>query len=206
MLVDDIPVESPIEEALAHELLKYVHPEVNFVPQHEVKTVGGVFRLDFLLERNGRRVAIECDGRDFHDSYRDEWRDAMLLGDGCIDVMYRLRGADILLFTADLLFLVARQEPPMFTERGHINLRTLAHPEVRDWDWRDWETQRIGPIGQNPDVGILFLRRRKDDLQKERSFLAKYYNHAVSHGGGSLEELQASWAREHPLRVVGEAG
>jgi hypothetical protein len=120
--------------------------------------------------------------------------------------MYRIRGNDILQFTAEVLCLIAQQEPGMFADRGRTNLRTLSHPKVGEWEWTDDELQRIGPLTDDPNVGIDLRRRRRSDLQKPRSFLAKFYNHAVTHPGETLEELQASWKRELPLRKPGEAG
>ena len=129
----DPPYDSPIEELLAQNALKYLAEDCRFQKQVEVPTNWGTFRLDFLIERRGQRIGVECDGRDFHDEYRDEWRDALILGTGAVDVMYRLRGCDLVYHIEDILFLMSGADPMLFSERGQINLAKLASVEARGW-------------------------------------------------------------------------
>jgi hypothetical protein len=67
------PYDSPIEDRFAENLVKYLRDDVDLSTQVECKTICGDFHLDFLITSgNGAKVAIECDGKEFHDSYRDE--------------------------------------------------------------------------------------------------------------------------------------
>ena len=86
-------VESPIESEFLGALRKYAAGGLQLETQVEVVTICGKFRLDLVaVFENGRRVAFECDGKEFHKPSRDEWRDAMILGKGFVDCIYRLRG------------------------------------------------------------------------------------------------------------------
>lgn len=121
------PYDSPIEETFAWNAIKYVRPDTSLHKQYDISTKRGGFRLDFVLERNGRRVAFECDGKEFHDAYRDEWRDAITLGEGHVEVVYRLRGHDIHFHISEILYVVAHWESDLFTEAGRLNLSSLNY-------------------------------------------------------------------------------
>lgn len=82
MLIYQPPYDSPIEDAFAYYfVMKYAAEDVDLTTQVEASTICGKFRLDFVLcAREGFRAGVECDGKDFHNPSRDEWRDAMILG------------------------------------------------------------------------------------------------------------------------------
>jgi very-short-patch-repair endonuclease len=92
------PVEfgSPIESAFASALFSVLACEplpVSIEPQAPV----GPYFADFLLSLRGRRLAVECDGREFHSSdeqrRRDQQRDEFFLRRGIPTL--RLTGAQI---------------------------------------------------------------------------------------------------------------
>lgn len=116
------PYESPIEDILAWHLVKYLHNETVLTPQVPI----GDFRVDFLIERSGRRVVIECDGKDYHNYERDRRRDFQILSRSDVDVIYRFKGADIHFGVEHLLFHLSEQEPQIFSGRGIANLRVLT--------------------------------------------------------------------------------
>ena len=128
----DPPYESPLEEAFAHNVIKYLDDGVTLGKQMEVNTICGQFRIDFVAERSGRRIGLECDGADFHPSpLRDEWRDAMILGDGPIVSIYRFRGKDVFSRVEDCLFILSAWERRFFSERGLRRLEVEASEEAR---------------------------------------------------------------------------
>ena len=68
------PYDSPIEDTFAREISKHWHKETNIEVQKSVHTLCGEFRLDFMITlKNGQRIGIECDGKEFHDKSRDYW-------------------------------------------------------------------------------------------------------------------------------------
>src|SRR5690606_13136417 len=86
----DPPFESPIEQSFAWAVTKYINPEVAWDKQVTKKTICGPFRVDFEATLpSGHRISFECDGAGFHEQSLDEFRDAMLLGDGQTDAVVR---------------------------------------------------------------------------------------------------------------------
>lgn len=73
-----------------------------------------------------RPVGLECDGAEFHDTDRDEWRDALVLDATNLKAIYRFEGPSLFYHMEDCLFILAHWERKMFSDRGHINLRRLA--------------------------------------------------------------------------------
>jgi len=125
------PYESPIEDDFAYNAVKYLRKDVNLVPQQRIRTYCRTFRLDFLIESGKRRVAVECDGKAFHQTARDLARDTLILGSSAVDTIFRLQGSNIYYRIGDCLFLLSRYVPELFTDRGLANLETLAAPETR---------------------------------------------------------------------------
>jgi hypothetical protein len=94
--VNRYELESPIEELFIEGLERYLSPHPKVIPQYELVTPNGRFRLDFLLIMCNQRIGVECDGHDFHDEWKDEWRDAIILemiaSMLCIDYQRRCAG------------------------------------------------------------------------------------------------------------------
>src|SRR5436190_14323827 len=121
----DYRYESPLEAAFHWDFDKVVGKGVTITPQVECITVLGTFRLDFGIAGN-LKVGVELDGEEFHEEFRDECRDAIILGEKHVDVIYRFRGKDIWNNTADMLYFMSQCDPWLFSEAGRINLKTLS--------------------------------------------------------------------------------
>jgi hypothetical protein len=184
------PYDSPIEDKFAYFLTKYIAGDVKILPQFPAETICGRFVIDFvLISPEIGRVAIECDGREFHDDRRDEWRDAMILGHQIVDSVYRLRGSDINFYIEDVLFLLSRLEPGLMSARGSTNLNTLVSidakvfPATRDED-------RIRIRYQEPEEGSLLIEVRRFHVPEgQRRFWQAAFRFAKSVGGGQLETV-----------------
>jgi hypothetical protein len=189
------PYDSPLEDDFAYHITKYLDPTIRLTPQYEVKTICGTFRLDFVAEAAGRKIGFECDGKDFHDVSRDEWRDAMILGSKSIDAIYRMRGSDIYYHINDILHFISRWNPELFSQRGLLNLQTLASDAVR----RNSEEYSkcfafIRYLEDENQVPIdMIVRKLYIDEKGGRRFLETAYNFACSVGGGSLDEVIAKY-------------
>jgi len=136
----DAYYESPIEEFFGLNLGKYIADHVVVKTQADVRTEWGSFRLDFLVSADGENIGIECDGKQFHDRVRDECRDALILGSSPVRRIYRFRGSDIVYFSAEILYLLSKWEPWIFSERGRVNLEVLASPEAKELEDQNDET------------------------------------------------------------------
>ena len=131
------PYDSPIEECFAWDFLKNTSDDVEFISQYPAKTDYGHFILDFVaVLPGGRKIGFECDGKEFDDASRDEWRDSLILGERHVDSIYRFRGCDLICHIEDLLYAVSKYDPKLFSQRGLINLQTLSSPSVRNRRFR----------------------------------------------------------------------
>jgi hypothetical protein len=87
--------DTPIEQLFAHEYRKHAREEYPLQAQVRFETRVGPLFPDFVTEFNGYLIAFECDGREFHNSFRDEVRDALLLGEGHVGTIYHFDGPPI---------------------------------------------------------------------------------------------------------------
>ena len=126
----DHPYDSPIEDIFAWHCKKYLRDDIAFNSQVEITTKHGKFRLDFLLVNKARKIAVECDGEDFHDAHRDELRDAIILGEGHVDTIYRFRGCDLLHSPNECIWLMSLLNSQLFTRRAIMKLEHLNKLEI----------------------------------------------------------------------------
>jgi very-short-patch-repair endonuclease len=61
--IDQGLTESPFEQEV-FEVLREKYSESQIHPQYKI----GGFRIDFVIEKNGKKIAIECDGKTYHSS------------------------------------------------------------------------------------------------------------------------------------------
>jgi hypothetical protein len=186
--------ESPIEDKFAWHITKYLKSNVEFYSQFPVKTICGGFRLDFVIGYNSKLIGFECDGQNFHDPYRDLWRDSMILGTNKIDSIFRLRGTDIHRYPIDLLYTIAKFHSPIFSSRGLISLSKLALDstihcpidktaschliEIREFDEEDTYQS------------LLMVDRRFQHTFKSHKYeWEDYFEFAKSIGGGDLDAV-----------------
>jgi hypothetical protein len=143
----DPPYDSPIEDKFT---------------QHYVKHANDVVVI--LITPGGYRVGIECDGKEFHEPSRDEWRDAMILGGNHLDALYRIRGSDITYHLDDLLYLLSVLEPSIFSERATSNLKVLASREIQKIDMRhDIDNYQVTYDGRD-FVGTIHIEARRQQV------------------------------------------
>jgi len=126
--------ESIIETKLFHYLSKpdffSIGAEVG--NQCSFVTSIGEFRIDFIISCNNRLIGIECDGHQFHIPSRDLYRDAMILGEGHTDTIYRIRGKDIIYGETDPLLLIVRMDPGIFSSRAVKRFKSELSGYIQD--------------------------------------------------------------------------
>ena len=187
--------ESPLEDIFSWHCQKHLRDSSVFESQVGVRTCHGLFRLDFLLSGPGEDVvAVECDGRDFHDSFRDEFRDSILLGEGYLDTIYHFRGRDITYFPDGCIWLMSLLNPGLFSERGHLHLGCLHQLKIA---WPPYDSDfphREGYILTDSIVGYSRLSARRRSVH-QKSVNPDYphwktlYSFACEHPRASLDEL-----------------
>ncbi len=173
----DPPYERPLEDEFAWHLIKYLRPITGLRYQVKVETPCTNAWVDFVVEHGARRIGFEIGSLDDEtDAEQERYRDALVIGSGALDVLYRFRAADLLYRPHDALHLAAMWDPSLFSERGRINLHTLASPEARPCRPRPHET--IAQVTY--DAPAL-----EDDYDRE-----------------ALPDEQASWPQEVPPVLV----
>lgn len=189
------PYDSPIEDTFAWNLSKYMDSNLKLDKQVDVSTPWGNFILDFVVECKSERIAFECDGKDFHDVGRDEWRDAMILGEGYIDTIYRLRGTDLVYHTEDCLFVISRLEPQIFSTQGRLDLEMLVSNPIKEK--LDFILDG-GPIirldyplepGRFDPLFIFIVKETRHIPAGKRAFWEVLYSYALKNRGLALDEL-----------------
>ena len=191
--------ESPIEDRFAWHITKYLNPEVNFYAQYPIKTLCGSFRIDFVVEYGGSRIGFECDGKDFHNPYRDLWRDAMILGTSKVDSIFRLRGRDIYMYPLDLIYTIARWHSSLFSSRGQRNLLELSLESTVKSDIDKIATSHLIEIDDEAESYRTHLkidRRFRHTFETKRFVWDEYFEYAESIGGGSLDKIIGSYERQ----------
>lgn len=126
----DPPYERQVEDEFAWHLVKYLTPISGLRYQEPVEAASTRLWLDFVVDVGERRVAFEI-GELEPDREQERLHDALAVGRGGVDVLYRFRVDDLLRHLHDALHVVARWDPALFSARGRINLHTLASPAVK---------------------------------------------------------------------------
>jgi hypothetical protein len=204
----DPPYERPLEDEFAWHLVKYLTPISGLQYQVRVETVAMPTWVDFLVEHGARRVGFEVGEVDEADTQALHYRDALLLGTGAVDVLYRFRGADLMYRIHDALHLAAKWDADLFSARGRINLRTLASPEARAHQPRPHDAvacvayappePATTPDGEafawpGDDVPNELVVRR---LARARpGAWIRDYDRALAHFGVSDDALSRQWSR-----------
>lgn len=145
------PYAGTLHDEFAWHLVKYLREDAVLRAEVPVEAPGARFELDFVVEAPGRRVAFEIGGgRDARDAQRHFARDASVMDAGAVDALYRLRGSDLFHRIEDVLFLASLWDAALFSERGRINLRTLASPEARLLDVRPEQPAAVVTYALDP--------------------------------------------------------
>jgi len=193
------PYDSPIEEIFACEFVKYANKSVDLIAQYNTPTICGNFIIDFIaILENGRTIGIECDGKEFHDQGRDEWRDAMILGDTKVDSIYRFRGQDIFHKIHDCFYLMLKIDPALFSERGAINIYARASDLIKDKIIDPTEelfSVFVAESDHEPFCHLKVARLHKLSTPYPRTFWKEAYKYAKSTGGGNLDNTIKSFVQ-----------
>lgn len=191
------PYDSPIEDEFAQVLVKVLRDDVRLVPQFPVRTRWGDFRFDFMLEAadGQHRIAIECDGREFHDQSRDEWRDAATLLDAPVNAVWRFRGTDIVWRCEDCVYLFGQRATRYCDQRRVAMLESLISEATRRYRWqrgcRQW-VEGIDPDDRRKHIEI--TRRRKVHLAGGDRFLSQIRPFMEAHPG-PLDSVIELWRK-----------
>ena len=189
--------DSPIERILGELLAKCLpNNGASVIPQVEVNTTGGDFVLDFLLITYGRKYAIECDGKNYHDHFHDLYRDGMLLGEHFVDGMIRFTGRDLTKYPHICLLFLSRIVPSLFNDQSLYALTVNARNER--WD----ATEDYDPDGKN-FYDEFFDENIEDGYGEyeygEFGMNIIYRNNRLPNYHKSLWYRAYTWSKEHEI-------
>ena len=208
------PYERPLEDEFAWHLVKYLSPVSGLLYQERIATPGGAFWVDFVVEHGSasgpvHRIGFECGDLEevARDDENDRLRDALLVGTGALDVLYRFRGQDLLHRLHDALLVAAKWDGDVFSHRGRINLSTLASPEAVTADPRPHEAllrlayHHAEDLDAHEDDAFAWPAQAPSDLVVRRfsrthpATWLRDYDRALAHYGVTAEQLGADWAQ-----------
>lgn len=106
--------ESPIEFIFAEQVARYCDDSISWQTQRPISTREQNHRVDFYTEAAGRKLVIECDGREFHEFWRDRARDVRMLVLGGVTDIIRFRGSDLKYAPDDCVTALRKLAPYLF--------------------------------------------------------------------------------------------
>ncbi|ELA9340197.1 hypothetical protein ACEV8B_22380 [Vibrio parahaemolyticus] len=195
----DPPYDSPIEDSFAKFASKYFSEEINMEAQVVVYTICGKFRVDFVVtDSKGRKTAIECDGKDFHDESRDEWRDSMILGSTDIEEIYRISGKEINYRIEDVFYTLSMWSPWLFNERESYNLSRIATQELTLRSPSPVDTIfSVNYVDNDNQINCFYIEKRHKNIPEgKRQFWQSLFKYAQKLGGGNLDDVIASYRKQ----------
>lgn len=126
----DPPYDGALDDSFAWHLVKYLAPAsgLQYKVQGLIAEVPPL-QVDFLVEQDERRIGFMC-GTSEAGWEQDRLRDALFVGSGAVDVLYRFRAIDLERHLHDVLFVASKWDPELFSDRGRTNLEILASPDA----------------------------------------------------------------------------
>lgn len=94
-----VPLVEPPHPSYAAWVWHHHTPNTQLVAQYEIVTGGKKYRVDFAMMRGSARVAIECDGHDFHEKTKEQ-----AASDKARDRAMTLAGWTVLRFTGSEIY------------------------------------------------------------------------------------------------------
>ena len=180
--------ESPIEELFWRALEPRIATGVSARTQVDAPTSWGRFRLDFVLERGPERVAVECDGAEFHRTGRDEWRDAAILGSGLATSVIRFPGWAITHHPEDCLYFLAMHQPEFFSERGLHFVERMASSDFKELMASRGDDGMLVPVAYRDVERFMGLFVRAT-TKVERQFWRVLHGILLKHPGTPLDTV-----------------
>lgn len=179
-------VESPIETFFLNHLVNFLSTETQVVIQYPIETIGGNFRADIALIKDNKKIVIECDGKEYHseekDDWYDEWRDTLILFQGEINTIYRVKGSDIFNEIYKAISIISHFDPNYFNTTKTSQLKNLNIIDNRITKYVESNNDAI-------EIEDSIAVKRKN-LNKDFDFFwIKYVMYSLIHSGEKIPQL-----------------
>ena len=124
---------------------------------------------------------------------RDELRDAILLGEKHFDTIYHFRGCDLIYYPYDCIWLMAKLDRELFSQRGLLQLERLHHLNINETTELASRESFIHQIWDKTHIHHFWAFRRSfkmiSDFPHFRYHWKVLYDFACEHPGKSLDSL-----------------
>lgn len=128
----DPPYDSELDDWIARNLIAYLSPAASLEYKANIRTPWMRCRFDFLIDLGTRRVAIDYTDTPEHvHTALVEDNDALAMGSGNVDVIFRIRRRDLEERLFDVLHVLAMWESTLFTPYGRRIFSNRASSAVR---------------------------------------------------------------------------
>jgi hypothetical protein len=124
-------LKNPLELMFINLLKIHLSDQTKISFHHEVNTLAGKFCPDFLLTAGNKKIAFACLGQDRDQEWRDEWIDALILGTGEIDTIYRLNILDLNEYLHDCIYLIYHYDKEFFNKSYIFYNQELTSHELK---------------------------------------------------------------------------
>ena len=145
-----------LKNVFALNLYKYLDDQTTVERNIVLKTKYGDVPVDFFLKSQAKRVVIYI--IDNTKSAIDEWYSAALFDENVADVAYTIRASDIYEYLEDCMYVVARLDSSLFSQRGLINLDRLKSEVMALVDYEDCRKKETISITYNSLEGVWKFR------------------------------------------------
>lgn len=128
----DPPYDNEVDDRLARHLVAYLTPAASLDYKARIWAAYTQCRFDFVIDLGTRRIALDYTGTptDIAGALVED-NDALALGAGVVDVVFRVRGRDLDERMYDCLHMIAQWEPQLFTPYGRRIFASRASIEAR---------------------------------------------------------------------------
>lgn len=128
----DPPYESLLADRLARQLVRYLKPSCGLQHETVALTPRNCFRLDFLIEagedvRGIERAGLLLGERPEAEGAPDLY-DALIVGSGAVDVLYRIDPEGLEAHLVDGLFVMSEHDPALFERPERLHARASQGP------------------------------------------------------------------------------
>lgn len=203
------PYETEAEDDLAYELVRTLDESAGLHYRPALATSYAAFDVTFVIEKGRQRIGILISREEEAiDPVEASFHDTLLVDAGLVDILYRFSEEDARERLYDVLCLVARWNPGLFSERGLARIEAQASPATR----------AFAPIPGQENGSLALILPAEEDAWMGEAFtwssevagtvltcrrMSRYHpagwmrglDDALAHFGISPDRLRGHWAK-----------
>lgn len=170
--INDAACESPLELGFAYQLRKTELGLYGVFVQVPIAR----YRVDFLIEHEGRKIVVELDGKAYHDKERDYRRDKEIIN--YVDAIIRIPFSSMTYYENATMVAISKWEPRLAVPE---EISTVPYREARkqrgstDWMQVYHLSDRHALVGSfeqidhQQKISVITLQRRENSKRGKRT-------------------------------------